>query len=347
MKKLACLLSAAAVGLGAAAAAQAQQVLRVSTYVATTHWLVTESLAQWAKELEAATGGKLKANIFATPLGRPQQHFELARDGIADVTMGIPGYTPGRFIIAGVGGAPLAGSYSESLGGAYWRTIESTPELMKEFEGTVPLSAWTTAPMGFFTTKKDVKGIDDFKGLKVHTGGGMMSDVATSLGMVPVIQPPTTAHEVLSNGVVDGIIFTADGIAAFKLDKIVRHAVVVPGGFSSAQIFLAMNPATFKALSPELQAAVRKVSGEHMARDLVGRNWDQRDSRGLDTLKASGGQIVRAGDKLRKDIEASTQGAIDIWLRDVKEKRGIDGRPILARFRGEVAKIEAEIRARK
>jgi TRAP-type transport system periplasmic protein len=346
MKKIACLLSAAALGLAAASAAQAQQVLRVSTYVATSHWLVTESLTQWAKELEAATGGKLKANIFATPLGRPQQHFELARDGIADVTMGIPGYTPGRFVLAGVGGAPLAGNYSESVGAAYWRTLSSTPEMLKEYEGTEVLTAVQTAPMGFFTTSRQVKTVDDFKGLKTHTGGGMMSDVATSLGMVPVIQPPTTAHEVLSNGVVDGIIFTADGIAAFKLDRIIKQAMVVPGGFSSAQIFVIMNQAKFDALSPDLKAALRKVSGEHFSR-LVGRNWDERNDRGLATLKASGGNIARADDKLTKDIAARTQGAVDIWLNDVKDKRGMDGRPILAKYRSEVAKIEAEIRARK
>ncbi len=346
MKKIACLFSAAALGLAGASAAQAQQVLRVSTYVATSHWLVTESLTQWAKELEAATGGKLKANIFATPLGRPQQHFELARDGIADVTMGIPGYTPGRFVLAGVGGAPLAGNYSESVGAAYWRTLSGTPEMLKEYEGTEVLTAVQTAPMGFFTTSRQVKTIDDFKGLKTHTGGGMMSDVATSLGMVPVIQPPTTAHEVLSNGVVDGIIFTADGIAAFKLDRIIKQAMVVPGGFSSAQIFVIMNQAKFDALAPDLKAALRKVSGEHFSR-LVGRNWDERNDRGLASLKAAGGNVVRADAKLTQDIAARTEGAVDIWLKDVKEKRAMDGRPILATYRSEVAKIEAEIRARK
>lgn len=346
MKKLACLLSAAALGLTMAAPAQAQQTLRVSTYVATTHWLVSESLKQWAKELEAATGGKLKANIFATPLGRPQQHFELARDGIADVTMGIPGYTPGRFVLAGVGGAPLAGSYSESVGAAYWRTVSGTPAMLQEYEGTEVLTVVQTAPMGFFTTSRQVKAIEDFQGLKTHTGGGMMSDVATSLGMVPVIQPPTTAHEVLSNGVVDGIIFTADGIAAFKLERIIKQALVVPGGFSSAQIFVVMNQAKFNSLSPDLKAAVRKVSGEHFSR-MVGRNWDERNNRGLEVLAKAGGNVQRADAKLTQAIAKQTQGAVDIWLNDVKEKRGMDGRPILEKYRSEVAKIEAEIRARK
>ena len=346
MKKLASLVAVAALSLAGAAPAQAQQTLRVSTYVATTHWLVTESLAQWAKELDAATGGRLKANVLSTPLGRPQQHFELARDGIADVTIGIPGYTPGRFVLASVAGDPLSGSFSESLSTAYWRTIEGSPEMIKEFEGTVPLSAVTTAPMAFFTTKRDIKMIDDFKGLKAHTAGGMMSDVATSLGMVPIIQPPTTAHEVLSNGVVDGIIFTADGIAAFKLDRVVRHAVVVPGGFSSAQIFLAMNTAKFNALPPELQAAVRKVSGENFTR-IVGRNWDQRDSKGLAALREAGGTVTIADAKMRQDLAARTQGAVDIWLKDVREKRSMDGKPLLAKFQAEVAKLETEIRARK
>lgn len=328
-----------------AAPAQAQQTLRVSTYVATTHWLVTEAMVQWGKELEAATGGKLKLNVLATPLGKPQQHFELARDGIADVTLGIPGYSPGRFVLNAVGGSPIAGNYSESLGAAYWRTLAGSPEMHKEYEGTVILGVFSTTPMPFFSTNREVRAADDFKGLKTHTAGGMMADVATSLGMVPVIQPPTTAHEVLSTGVVDGIIFTTDGITAFKLDRLIKHGIRVPGGFSSAQGFLVMNPARFNSLPPDQQAALRKVSGENYAR-IVGRNWDQRELKGQAALRAAGVKVVVAEGKLKDDVAARTQGAIDIWLKDVREKRNMDGRKLLDTYRGEIAKIESEIRAR-
>jgi len=56
--------------------------------------------------------------------------------------------------------------------------------------------------------------------------------------------------------------------------------------------------------------------------------------------------VVVAEGRLKDDVAARTQGAVDIWLRDVREKRNMDGRKLLDTYRGEIAKIETEIRAR-
>lgn len=333
---------AALAGLGFVCGATAQQPLRVSTYVPTNHWIVTQAMVQWAKDLEAASGGKLKVNVMPTPLGRPQQHFELARDGIADITLGIPGYTPGRFILAAVGGIPNGGNYSESLGAAYWRTLQGSPEMQKEYEGTVVIGVFSTTPMGFWATSRAIRKVDDFKGLKVHTAGGMMSDVANALGMVPVVQPVTTAYEVLANGVVDSIIFTSDGIASFKLDRLIKQGLTISGGFTSAQGFLVMHPAKYAGLGAELQAALLKASGENFAR-TVGRLWDQRDAAGINALKAAGGEVMQADPKLRQAVFERTESAIDVWAKQVKEQRGIDGTKLVSAYREHIRAIESKM----
>ncbi len=76
--------------------AYAQTTLNVSTYAPYQHPLVSVALANWAKEVEKESGGKIKINILQTPLGQPQAHYDMAVNGIADITLGIPGYTPGR-----------------------------------------------------------------------------------------------------------------------------------------------------------------------------------------------------------------------------------------------------------
>jgi TRAP-type C4-dicarboxylate transport system substrate-binding protein len=317
----------------------------VSTYVPTQHWLVSQAMAQWAKEVESASGGKLKVNIMTTPLGRPQQHFELARDGIADVTLGIPGYTPGRFVLAAVGGIPNAGNYSESLGAAYWRTLQGSPEMQKEYEGTVILGVFSTTPMGFWATSRPIKSVNDFNGLKVHTAGGMMSDVANALGMVPVVQPVTTAYEVLANGVVDSIIFTSDGVTSFKLDRLIKQGLTISGGFTSAQGFLVMNTARFNGLSPDLQAALKKAAGESFAR-VVGRMWDQRDAAGIQGLKAAGGEVTQASPQLRQAVFDKTEAAIGVWARQAQDQRGVDGKKLVSAYRGHIKAIESQMKGK-
>src|SRR5438132_9579361 len=82
-------------------AARAQQhMLQASTYVITRHWLVSEAMEQWRKQLEEASGGRIRISIHATPVAQPRAHFEAAQDGLTDIALGIPGYTPGRFVLA-------------------------------------------------------------------------------------------------------------------------------------------------------------------------------------------------------------------------------------------------------
>ena len=64
------------------------------------HPLVPATQA-WAADIEKASGGTIKVAVFPSEqLGKAFDHYDMARDGIADVTYVNPGYQPGRFPIA-------------------------------------------------------------------------------------------------------------------------------------------------------------------------------------------------------------------------------------------------------
>lgn len=334
--------TAVGVALAAAfAAGAAAETYTVSTYITPKHWLVSKALAKWAEDLATESQGRVTINILQTPLGKPEAHFDLARDGIADIALGIPGYTAGRFILTEVGGLPNIGDFGLSRSVALWRVLEKTPEARKEFEGVEPLGLFTTTPMHMWNTKREIKSLEDFKGLKIHVAGGVMSDVASSLGIVPVAQPVATAYEVISRGVVDGIIFTRNGVHSVNLAPLIKYATIVPGGLTAAPIFLAMNQAKFDKMSAADKAALKKVSGEHLSR-IVGNIWDGVDEEGIDAVKKAGGKIDVTDAKLTGEIRAATRPVVDKWLAEVKAKRGIDGAPILAAYEAAVKAVEAE-----
>jgi TRAP-type C4-dicarboxylate transport system substrate-binding protein len=54
-----------------------------------------------------------------------------------------------------------------------------------------------------------------------------------------------------------------------------------------------MNEDKWAKLSKEDQAAIEKVSGEHLAR-MAGQSWDDADKRGMEGLQKSGVKIVNA-----------------------------------------------------
>ena len=81
--------------------------LKVSLWVPPAHPLVPATQA-WAADIEKASGGTIKVTVFPSEqLGKAFDHYDMARDGIADITYVNPGYQPGRFPIAAAGQLPF------------------------------------------------------------------------------------------------------------------------------------------------------------------------------------------------------------------------------------------------
>ena len=81
--------------------------LKVSLWVPPAHPLVPATQA-WAADIEKASGGTIKMTVFPSQqLGKAFDHYDMARDGIADITYVNPGYQPGRFPIAAAGSASV------------------------------------------------------------------------------------------------------------------------------------------------------------------------------------------------------------------------------------------------
>ena len=81
--------------------------LKISLWVPPAHPLVPATQA-WAADLEKASGGTIKVTVFPSEqLGKAFDHYDMARDGIADITYVNPGYQPGRFPIIAAGQLPF------------------------------------------------------------------------------------------------------------------------------------------------------------------------------------------------------------------------------------------------
>ncbi len=325
----------------ASAAVQAQTSLNVSTYAPYQHPLVSVGLVNWGKDVEQETKGRVRINILQTSLGQPAAQYDLAVNAVADISLGIPGLTPGRFYVVEVAGVPNTGNSGEGLSVALWRTYEKHPEMQKEFSQVQVLGLFTTSPAHFFNSKRPINTFDDFKGLKSRVAGGMMSEIAKTLGITPVLAPAGKAYELLSGGVIDAVIFPQETMKSFKLEKLVKYGTIIPGGLTAVPIILAMNRGKFEGLPKEDQAALMRASGERLSR-TTGRVWDERDRDGIESLKKEGGIVSVANPELTKSIFAASQAAVDLWVKDVKEKSNADGLAVLATFRAEVKKAETK-----
>jgi TRAP-type transport system periplasmic protein len=325
-------------GLGAAPLpASAQVELSMSAWVPPSHMLVKDGMMPWMKEVERVTEGRVKVKLLPKPVTNPINHFDAVRDGLADVAFVSHAYTPARFQLVRVGVLPFSGDNAEVNSVALWRIYSKHFLKQDEHKGVKLLTIYTHGPGIFWNAKRPIKTVDDFAGLKIRVGGGIAADVANALGVNTISKPAPESYELLSTGVVDGVMFPGESIVSFKLDKLLKYATQFPGGLYSDSHSVIMNVDRWNKISKADQAAIEKISNEAFSRS-VGKAWDDNAGAGFAAFKAGGGEIVPADDSLVKGVAQKTAHFEQEWIKMVDSK-GLDGKAILAEYRAEVKKL--------
>ena len=332
---------ATAAALIAVSPAQAQPKpveLNFSVWIPQTHILVANFMVPWSQEVEKATEGRVKISFLPKPVTNPVGHLDAVRNGVVDLAFISYSYYPGRFDLMKYAILPFSGNSALSTSVASWRIYDKYLRAAVDIPGVKQLGIYGHGPGGVYTSGKAVEKIDDFEGLKLRIGGGIQADLAKVLKFNAVVKPAPESYELMSTGVVDGVLFPPESVASFRLDGLVKTATVFPGGLYSDVHGIIMNEKSCERLSPKDQAIVLKRSGEHLAR-LGGKAWGDADTAALESLKAKGVVFRPASDKLVADIKERTAGFEKAWLEAAKAK-GIDGPKVLAEFRAELKSLE-------
>jgi TRAP-type C4-dicarboxylate transport system substrate-binding protein len=144
MKSFALSLLAAAAAM-TTGMAHADTVFTVSSWLAPTH---TASMAQkeWCDLLEKNTSGKMKCNFLPRGVTAAPGTYDAVKNGLADISFTVHGYTPGRFVYTQMAEMPFLGNTSEPLSIAYSRIAAKYPEFTAEHQGVKVLAFFTHGP---------------------------------------------------------------------------------------------------------------------------------------------------------------------------------------------------------
>jgi TRAP-type C4-dicarboxylate transport system substrate-binding protein len=330
-------LAAAAV-LCSAGSAGAQTVLTLSSWVPPTHSL---SIAQkeWCELVEKNSGDKIKCNVLPRAVANPPGTYDAIKNGLADVSFTVHGYTPGRFVLTQMAEFPFLGDSAEPLSVAFNKVAMKYPQFGQEHQGVHVLAYFTHGPGIVFNTKRPVTKAEDLQGLKWRVGGGMVNEISKSLGMNVTLKPAPDSYELLSGGVMDGTLFPAESTESFKIDKLIKYATTFPGGLYNTSFVFMMNPARYDKLSPDEKKAVDSASGEVAAR-IMGRNWDKVDRRAFALMQANNVQVTRADAKFVADVKAKTSTLEANWVKEAQAKGLANADKVLAEFRSEISKAQ-------
>ena len=318
--------------------AAAQTVLTLSTWLPAAHTL-TETQKEWCALLEQKAAGKVKCTALPRAVSAPPGTFDAVRNGLADLSFTVHGYTPGRFVTTQLAELPFMGNSAEATSVAFQRLYAKYPAFADEHKGVKVLAVFTHGPGIVFNTKKPISKAEDLTGLKFRVGGGMVNEISKAMGMNVTLKPAPESYELLSTGVMDGTLFPAESVESFKIDKVVRFATTFPGGLYNTSFVFMMNQAKYDGLPADVKKTIDEMSGEFAAR-MIGRGWDKVDRRGMAFMQASGVAFTKADATFVAAVKAKTGGLEDTWAKAAEAKGLKDAKKVLAEYRAEISKLE-------
>jgi TRAP-type C4-dicarboxylate transport system substrate-binding protein len=273
---------------GGAASAQDRTVeLKFAHWVPSTHPMHLAATA-WSESIEKASNGTIKITIYpAQQLGKAFDHYNMARDGIADISYTNPGYEPGRFPIMGASELPFVFANAKSGSAAFdawYRKYEARE--MKEVHFCL---AFLHDPATVHAAHKKVVVPADMRGLKVRPANATIAKFIVMLGGTNVQASAPEARDVLEKGVADAITFPWGSTMLFGIDKVVKYHI--DSAFYVTEQVWVLNKAKYDAMSP----AQKKVIDDHCTSEWaekVATPWADFEAAGRDKIKAMAGHEV-------------------------------------------------------
>ena len=274
----------------------------------------------FVKEVDAATGGKLKITPhFGASLFKMPEIKRAVQTGNAQMGEFFLVSFQNESQIFGADGLPfLVSNYDE----AYKLYQAQKPALQKllDKQGQVLLYSVAWPPQGIYT-KKPVNSAADLKGMKWRVYSPTTARIGELIGAQPVTVQEAELSQALATGVVDGLITSSATGADNKLFESLKY-------YYNVQAWIPKNAVTvskkaFGALDKSMQEAVLKAAAA-----AEQRGWKESrevDARSIAALKQGGMQVELPSAQLKADLGKIGATVIKEWT----DKAGADGQAIL------------------
>ena len=332
---MAALATLSALTFSAAIAQDKPVNLKMGSWVPAQHAL-NPALVAWGESLKAASGGTITATMFPSEqLGKAFDHYDMARDGISDLSYVNPGYQPGRFPIFAASSLPFMVSNAKAGSAAidaWYRAYAA-----KEMKDVHFCFAFAHDPGALHSRKKIVLP-SEIKGMKVRPASATIGQMITLLGGTNVQASAPESRDMLERGVADAITFPWGSLTLFGIDKVVKYHMDVP--LYVTPFVWVMNNDKYNAMSANQKKAVDSHCTSEWA-EKVASAWADFEIAGRVKLVADTGREVY---KLTPEQLTAWKQAVapteTQWAADVK-KTGQDPVPVMNAFKQSLTKYKS------
>ncbi len=186
----------------------------------------------------------------------PSEQPQLVLDGVADIVLTAPSFSPGRF--SDLEALELPGLFRTMQEGTQVYNALVNSGRVKSYDLYVSFMN-VASPSHSIHTRFPVNTLADLKGRKIRSTGVTPTNTVRALGAVPVALAASEMVEALGRGTIEGVVTQLTVIYDFQLDRIINnHYSINMGNFLVAML---MNKKKFESLPKQAQDVLLRHGG--------------------------------------------------------------------------------------
>ena len=284
----------------------------------------TENITQFAKDVDAATGGKLKITVHANAsLFKAPEIKRAVQGGQAQIGEILLVNFENENPIFGTDGIPfLASSFADSK--KLYAAQKPVLDKLLGAQGMKLLYAVAWPPQGLYV-KKELASVADMRGVKWRAYSPATAKMAELIGAQPVTIQAAEVSQAFATGVVDSMMSSGATGYDSKIYESVKYWYDTQAWLPKNAIIV--NLKAFNALDAATQVALTKAALEAETRGWASsaekNEWYKAE------LTKKGMKILPPTPKLAADLKQVGT----IMLADWEKKAGPDGQAILSAYR--------------
>lgn len=284
----------------------------------------SENLVLFAKDVEAATSGKLSIAVHANAsLFKAPEIKRAVQTGQAQMGEVLMSLHENEDPVFGIDVVPfLATSFPDAM--KLYKASKPAIEKKLESQGIKLLFMVPWAPQGVYA-KKELNAIEDMKGLKWRSYNVGTARLGELLGMQSVTIQAAELPQALATGVVNSFMSSGGTGYDSKVWETLTHFYDVQAWIPKDATFV--NKAAFDALDKPTQEAILKAAAAAETRGW--KMWEDKAGWYLDQLKAKGMKVQKPSEALAAGFKKAGETLTGDWLK----KAGADGQAIVDAYK--------------
>jgi len=284
----------------------------------------TKNVLMFTQDVAKATKGSLQITVHSA--GSLFKHPEIkraVRQGTAPIGEILESLASNEAPVYGLDSVPFLTTGYDSAHKLY---MAQKPYLEKQLasEGLILLYSVPWPPQGIYA-KKEIKSVDDLKGMKFRTYNAMIGRIAALVGAIPTQIEVPDLPTAFATGRVDVMITSASTGVDTKAQDYLTHYMDTQAWQPRNIVFV--NKQAFDKLTPAEQKAVKDAAAVAET-----RGWElSREEMTIKTaaLKAAGIKVVAPSPELKAGLAKVGATITAEW----EKSAGADGAAMLAAYR--------------